>query len=91
MPCKNPCRLYIHLTFTYSIGPSSVVGSELGPAPAFPPMRVLEVQWSWALSHGRVHNVFRFGVLQCSTKLWMLLSFGWDVYFGCFVMLGMAS
>ena len=49
MPCRNPCRLYIHLAFTYSVGPSSVVWSELGPAPPFPPMRVLEVLWSWAL------------------------------------------
>ena len=35
---------------TYSVGPSSVVWSELGPAPPFPPMRVLEVYWSRALS-----------------------------------------
>ena len=34
---------YIHLAFTYSIGPSGVVGSKLGPAPPFPPMSVLEV------------------------------------------------
>ena len=50
MPCRSPCRLYIHLTFTYSIGLSSVVWSKLGLAPPFPPMRVLEVQWSWAFS-----------------------------------------
>jgi hypothetical protein len=25
MSCRNPCRLYIHLAFTYSIGPSSIV------------------------------------------------------------------
>ena len=31
----NPCRLYIHLAFTYSVSPSSVVGSELGPGPPF--------------------------------------------------------
>ena len=43
MPCRNPCRLYIRLAFTYSVGPSSVVWSELQPAPPFPPMRVLEV------------------------------------------------
>jgi hypothetical protein len=35
MPCRNPCRLYMHLAFTYSVGPSSVVWSELGPAPPF--------------------------------------------------------
>ena len=46
----NPCRLYIHLALTYSVGPSSVVLIKLGAAPPFPPMRVLEVEWSWALS-----------------------------------------
>ena len=50
MPCKNPCGLYIHLAFTYSVGPSSVVWSELGPVLAFPPIRVLEMYWSRALS-----------------------------------------
>ena len=35
MPCRNPCRLYIHLAFTYSVGPSSIAWSELGPAPPF--------------------------------------------------------
>ena len=43
MPRRNPCRLYIHLVFTYFVGPSSAVWSELGPASPFPPMRVLEV------------------------------------------------
>jgi hypothetical protein len=50
MPRRNSCRLHIHLTFTYFVGPSSVVWSKLGQAPPFPPMRVLEVQWSQALS-----------------------------------------
>ena len=49
MPCRNPCGLYIHLAFTYSDGPRSVVCSELALTPPFPPMRVLEVQWSQAL------------------------------------------
>ena len=35
MACRNPCRIYIHLAFTYSVGPSSVVWSEFGPAPLF--------------------------------------------------------
>ena len=43
MACRNLCRLYIHLASTYSIGPSSILWSELGPAPPSPPMRVLEV------------------------------------------------
>ena len=46
MPHRNACGLYIHLAFTYSIGPSSVVWSEIRPTPPFPPMRVLEMQWS---------------------------------------------
>ena len=50
MPCRIPCRLYNRLTFIYSIGPSSIVWSVLGPAPPFPQMRVLEVQWSRALN-----------------------------------------
>jgi hypothetical protein len=50
MPCTNLGRLYIHLAFTYSVGPSNVVWSELGPAPPLPPTRVLEAYWSWALS-----------------------------------------
>ena len=61
MPCRNPYRLYIPLAF---VGPSSVVvWSELGPAPPFPPMGVLEVYWSWALS------------LVCEVAL----SVGWSV------------
>ena len=43
MPCRNPCRLYSHLPFTYSVCPSSVVWSEIGPVPPFSPMRVLVV------------------------------------------------
>ena len=41
---------FIHLAFTYSFGPSTIVWRELGPAPPFPPMRVLKVEWTWALS-----------------------------------------
>ena len=29
MPIRNPCRLYIHLAFTYFVGPSSIVQSNL--------------------------------------------------------------
>jgi hypothetical protein len=49
------------LGFTYSVGPSSVVWTELGLAPPFPPMRVLEVQSSRALS-------FMCGVAYCGTE-----------------------
>ena len=50
MPCRNPCRLSIHLAFTYYVGLASIVWRELGPAPMFPPTRVLEVYWLEALS-----------------------------------------
>ena len=51
MPYRNLCRLYIHLAVNYSVGPSSVARSiKFGAAPPFPPMRVLEVYWSRALS-----------------------------------------
>ena len=50
IPYRNSCRLYIQNVFTYSVGPSRVVWSELGSAPPFPPMRVLEVSWSRARS-----------------------------------------
>ena len=43
MPCRIPCRLCIHLAFTYSVGPSSVMWSEIGPAPPFP---TSESAWS---------------------------------------------
>jgi hypothetical protein len=50
MPCKNPHRIDIYLASTYSVGPSSVVQNKLAQAPPFPPMRMLEVKWTWALS-----------------------------------------
>ena len=40
----------MHLAYTCSVSPSSVVWSELGLAPSFPPTRVLEVYWSRARS-----------------------------------------
>ena len=36
--------------YAFFVGPSSVVGSELGPTPPFPPVRLLEVQRSRVLS-----------------------------------------
>jgi hypothetical protein len=42
-PCRNPCRLYIHLPFTYSVGPSKRSMKRTWLAPPVPPMRVLEV------------------------------------------------
>ena len=50
MPCRNLCRLCIHLAFTHAVAPSSVVWSELGPPRPSPPMRVAWSDWSRALS-----------------------------------------
>jgi hypothetical protein len=47
MPCRNPCRLSIHLASTYSVGSWSVVWSERRPAPLFPPVRFA---WSAVVS-----------------------------------------
>ena len=51
------CHVGVQVDFTSilhshtpSVGPSSVVWSELGPVPPFPQMRVLEVWWSRALN-----------------------------------------
>ena len=73
------CHAWIHTTFTpispftYSIGPSSIVWSELGLAPPFPPTRVLEVYRSRALK--LVYEVAlntTFGVLSyLFTSPWM--------------------
>jgi hypothetical protein len=41
---------YIYLAFTHSVGPSSVVWSELGPAPPFPANESAWSEWSQALS-----------------------------------------
>ena len=50
IPCRKLCKRCVRLAFTYFVCPSSVVWSEVGQAPPFPPMRVLEVQWSRALN-----------------------------------------
>jgi hypothetical protein len=50
MPCRNLCRLYIHLAFTYSVGPSSVVWSKLDRLHLFHQWECLKCKWSWALS-----------------------------------------
>jgi hypothetical protein len=50
MPCRNPCRVYIHLAFTYFFSPSSILWSKIGLGLPSPSMRELEVQWSHVLS-----------------------------------------
>jgi hypothetical protein len=57
IPCRNPCRHTIHLTFTHILrwSPKRSVKLELGPvAPPFPPTRVCEMYWSRALSLSHV-------------------------------------
>ena len=61
----------IHVDFTSilhshicSVGPSSIVWIDLGPAPPFLSMRVLEVSWSRALN------------LVCEVA-WNVCTFGW--------------
>jgi hypothetical protein len=50
MPCRNPCRLYIHLCIHILRWSLNRSVKELGPAQPFPPMRLLELYWSRALS-----------------------------------------
>jgi hypothetical protein len=71
MPCRNPCRLYIHLVFTYSIGPSSIVWSELGPTLPFPAMTMLGVWWSRAL------NLVCEVALSVMAASWFFEKSGW--------------
>jgi len=81
MSCRKPCRLCTHLAFTYSVGPSSVVWSKLGPALAFPLKRVLEVSWSRALSLvcEAAHIFLRAKVLLINPM--SMLASGWVVVF----------
>ena len=51
LPCKTPCRLFIHEVFFGPLGLHLRVWSELGRSPTFWPMRALRLQWSWAFSH----------------------------------------
>ena len=50
MPCRTPCRLFIHEVFTGPLGLHLNVWSELGRSPPFRPMRALRLQWSRAFT-----------------------------------------
>ena len=71
MPHMNPCKLYIHPAFTYSVGPSSVVWSELGPAPPFHQWECLKSNdhglsvscVKWPFFH--VRNNVTYPILRC--------------------------
>ena len=52
MPRRNLCRLYIHLAFTYSVGLSNEVWSEIGPAQPFP---TNESAWSIMVTRSQSH------------------------------------
>ena len=55
MPCRNPCRPLHPSCVTYSVDPSNVLWSKLGPTPPFPPMRVFEA-YLVTSAHSRVWN-----------------------------------
>ena len=50
LPCRTPCRLFIHEVFFGPLVLHLRVWSELGQSPPFRPMRTLRLQWSWAFS-----------------------------------------
>ena len=50
LPCRTPCRLFIHELFFGPLGLHLLVWSELGWSPPFRPMRALTLPWSKAFS-----------------------------------------
>jgi len=50
LPCRTPCRFFIHKLFFRLLGFHLLVWSELGRSPSFLPIRVLTLQWSWAFN-----------------------------------------
>ena len=50
LPCRTPCRLFIHGLFFGPLGLHLLVWSELGRSPPFWPMRALTLPWSRAFS-----------------------------------------
>ena len=80
MPYRNPRRLYIHITSTYSVGPSSIVWTKLGPAPPFPPTGVLDfVVVTGTQSHPR-SGPYRSNNLKTANWDWHLLNFQLQVF-----------
>lgn len=63
MPCRNLVRLYIHLTFTSSVGPSIIIWNELGQAPPLQQWRCLNIN-----SHGPSISSLKWH--QVSPNLW---------------------
>ena len=75
-PRRNPCRLYTHpVAFTHSIGPSSAVWRrEPGPAPPFPPTRVLE---KCNNGHETLSDPTKVSSIQASSRTPLFLSMRW--------------
>ena len=51
MPCRTPCRLFIHELFSEPLDLHLLVWSELGRSPPLRPIRALTLQWSWPVGH----------------------------------------
>ena len=65
MPCMNPCRLYTHLAFTHSVGPSSIVWNELRPAPPFHQWECLKCN-----DHGLSVSCVKWPLILIHTRIW---------------------
>jgi hypothetical protein len=50
MPCRTPCRLFIHENFFGILSLHLLVWSELGWSPPLRPIKALRLQWSQAFS-----------------------------------------
>ena len=50
LPCRNPCKLFIHENFFGPLGLHLLAWSELRWSLPFQPMRDRRMQWSWAFS-----------------------------------------
>ena len=86
MLCRNPCRLYIYLAFIYSVGPSSVVWNQLGPAPPFSTnesawsamVTVSQSRvWSGPISWSEVFKVLFYFCMQVYISTNMEIQYSW--------------
>ena len=82
MPCTNPCRLYIHLASTYSVGPSSIVWSKLGPAPPFPPIVVVTGSWSRVWSDPKMRYIQQGETTRIGMQ-WLWMCYNLACFFIC--------
>jgi hypothetical protein len=83
LPCRAPCRLFIHELFFGPLDLHLLVWSELGPSPSFRPMRALTWPWSRAFSlvcevalSGvvyKVHGIVEVEIFLRWVKIWASL------------------